>query len=188
MQIINPATEEIISEIKEDTSETLVSKFDLLRAAQPLWQKTPFAERVQVLKTFSELLEKNIEQLAAILTSEVGKPLQQSRNEVNGARTRIKWLTENAEKYLSDETMVSEKGLEEKITYEPLGVVCNISAWNYPFLVGVNVFVPALLAGNAVMYKPSEYSTLTGLEIEKLYCRTVILPASYFTNVCSCHQ
>ena len=168
MQIINPATEEIISEIKEDTSETLVSKFDLLRKAQPLWQKTPLAERVQVLKTFSELLEKNIEQLAAILTSEVGKPLQQSRNEVNGARTRIKWLTENAEKYLSDETMVSEKGLEEKITYEPLGVVCNISAWNYPFLVGVNVFVPALLAGNAVMYKPSEYSTLTGLEIEKL--------------------
>jgi acyl-CoA reductase-like NAD-dependent aldehyde dehydrogenase len=47
-------------------------------------------------------------------------------------------------------------------------VVCNISAWNYPYLVGVNVFVPALLAGNTVMYKPSEYSTLTGLEIEKL--------------------
>ena len=175
MQIINPATEEIISEIKEDTSETLVSKFDLLRAAQPLWQKTPLAERVQVLKTFSELLEKNIEQLAAILTSEVGKPLQQSRNEVNGARTRIKWLTENAEKYLSDETMVSEKGLEEKITYEPLGVVCNISAWNYPFLVGVNVFVPALLAGNAVMYKPSEYATLTGIEIEKLLKEAGIL-------------
>jgi len=46
--------------------------------------------------------------------------------------------------------------------------VCNISAWNYPYLVGVNVFIPALLAGNAVMYKPSEYSTLTGLQIEKL--------------------
>ena len=168
MQIINPATEEIISELTEDSKGTLASKFELLRNAQPSWQKISLIERVQVLKTFSELLEKNIERLAAILTSEVGKPLQQSRNEVNGARTRIKWLTENAEKYLADETMVSEKGLEEKITYEPLGVVCNISAWNYPFLVGVNVFVPALLAGNAVMYKPSEYSTLTGLEIEKL--------------------
>jgi acyl-CoA reductase-like NAD-dependent aldehyde dehydrogenase len=52
--------------------------------------------------------------------------------------------------------------------YEPLGVVCNISAWNYPYLVGINVFVSALLAGNAVLYKPSEYATLTGLEIEKL--------------------
>jgi acyl-CoA reductase-like NAD-dependent aldehyde dehydrogenase len=58
--------------------------------------------------------------------------------------------------------------MEEKISYEPLGVICNISAWNYPYLVGVNVFVPALLAGNAVMYKPSEYATLTGLAIEKL--------------------
>ena len=92
----------------------------------------------------------------------------QSRNEIIGAATRIKWLTENAVKYLSDETMTLEKGLEEKISYEPLGIICNISAWNYPYLVGVNVFIPALVAGNAVMYKPSEYATLTGLEIEKL--------------------
>ena len=65
-------------------------------------------------------------------------------------------------------SMSSQNGLEEKISYEPLGVICNISAWNYPYLVGVNVFIPALLAGNAVMYKPSEYATLTGLQIEKL--------------------
>ena len=113
-------------------------------------------------------MEKNVEHLAAVLTSEVGKPLQQSRNEINGARARIKWLTENAEKYLSDEIMSDSNGMEEKISYEPLGVVCNISAWNYPYLVGVNVFIPALLAGNAVMYKPSEYAALTGLQIEKL--------------------
>src|SRR6266404_3800320 len=127
----------------------------------------------EIKKKFSSLLEENKEHLAAILTSEVGKPLQQSRNEINGARARIKWLCENAEKYLSDEIMSSGKGsdsyrMEEKISYEPLGVVCNISAWNYPYLVGVNVFIPALLAGNAVIYKPSEYSTLTGLQIEKL--------------------
>jgi len=168
MRIINPATEEVISEIKEDTKGSLAEKFELLQNTQHKWQRISLAKRVEVLQRFSSLLEKNIEQLAATLTSEVGKPLQQSRNEVNGARARIKWLTENSEKYLSDEIMVSEKGLEEKISYEALGVVCNISAWNYPFLVGVNVFVPALLAGNAMMYKPSEYSTLTGLEIEKL--------------------
>ena len=168
MQIINPATEEIIREIEEDTKESIAKKFQLLQFAQPAWQEVSLAERTEILKRFSDLLEKNIEHLALTLTSEVGKPLQQSRNEINGARTRIKWLTENAEKYLSDETMTLEKGLEEKISYEPLGVICNISAWNYPYLVGVNVFVPALLAGNAVMYKPSEYATLTGLEIEKL--------------------
>jgi acyl-CoA reductase-like NAD-dependent aldehyde dehydrogenase len=168
MKIINPVTEEIIKEIAEDNGKTIENKFQLLRVAQSEWSERPLAERVKIIQQFSSLLEENIESLAAILTSEVGKPLQQSRNEVNGARTRIKWLTENAEKYLSDEIMSDGNGMLEKISYEPLGVICNISAWNYPYLVGVNVFVPALLAGNAVMYKPSEYSTLTGLEIEKL--------------------
>ena len=96
-----------------------------------------------ILKKFSSLLERDIEQLASVLTSEVGKPLPQSRNEIKGARGRIKWLTENAEKYLSEEWMSAD----EKIVYEPLGVICKISpVWNYPWLVGVNVFVPALIA------------------------------------------
>ena len=168
MKIINPATEDIIKEIEEDNGKSIEKKFQLLTEAQPDWSRKPLTERIKIIQQFSALLEENIEPLAAILTSEVGKPLQQARNEVNGARARIKWLTENAEKYLSDEIMSDGNGMQEKISYEPLGVICNISAWNYPYLVGVNVFVPALLAGNAVMYKPSEYSTLTGLEIEKL--------------------
>ncbi len=168
MRIINPATEEIISEVSEDTRESLAKKINHLKAGQVAWHHVGLKERIRVIQSFSDLLESNIEHLASVLTSEVGKPLQQSRNEINGARTRIKWLTENAEKYLADEVMTHEKGLTERISYESLGVVCNISAWNYPYLVGTNVFVPALLAGNAVMYKPSEYSTLTGLEIEKL--------------------
>jgi acyl-CoA reductase-like NAD-dependent aldehyde dehydrogenase len=168
MKIINPATEETIREIAVDTKESLERKLKLLQGSQASWQSTELQKRVEILKQFADLLEKNKESLASTLTSEVGKPLQQSRNEVNGAQSRIKWLTENAEKFLSDEIMTVDTGLEERISYEPLGVICNISAWNYPYLVGVNVFVPALLAGNAVMYKPSEYATLTGLEIEKL--------------------
>ena len=174
MKIINPATEDIIKEIEEDTKAGTEEKFKSLQSAQPGWQKVSLEERIKILQNFSILLKENIEELSATLTSEVGKPLQQSRNEINGAIGRIKWLTENAPKYLSDETMHLEEGLEERISYEPLGVICNISAWNYPHLVGVNVFVPALLAGNAVMYKPSEYATLTGIEIEKLLQRSGI--------------
>lgn len=179
MKIINPATEEIIKEVKEDTQQTLEKKFYELRSSQQGWQKRSLPERVEIIKKFSELLEENIESLAAILTSETGKPLQQSRNEINAARARIKWLTDNAGKYLSDEIMSSENGMEEKIVYESLGVVCNISAWNYPYLVGVNVFVPALLAGNAVMYKPSEFAMLTGLEIEK-FLKQAGIPSTIF--------
>jgi acyl-CoA reductase-like NAD-dependent aldehyde dehydrogenase len=168
MKIINPATEEVIREMDEDNEQIIVDKFKTLRQSQKQWEREPLSNRVAIVKRFSELLSENIEHLASVLTSEVGKPLQQSRNEVNGARTRIKWMTENAEKYLSDEIMTTDGNMIETISYEPLGVICNISAWNYPYLVGVNVYIPALLAGNAVMYKPSEYATLTGLEVEKL--------------------
>ncbi|MCZ4225480.1 aldehyde dehydrogenase family protein [Pedobacter rhodius] len=168
MQIINPATEEIISTLEEDNRASLQTKFEKLKQAQPAWAGKSLRDRASILSTFNELLETEIENLAQVLTSEVGKPLQQSRNEINGASARIKWMLGNAEKYLTDEVMVDEPGLKEIIKYEPLGVVCNISAWNYPYLVGVNVFIPALLSGNAVVYKPSEYASLTGLQIEKL--------------------
>lgn len=168
MKIINPASEEIIQDVAEDTRESVSQKFKGLKSDQKRWEKNSLHSRIEILNTFARLLVENIESLAATLTSEVGKPLQQSRNEINGARARIQWLTGNAFKYLSDEVMHQEGNLTEKIKYEPLGVVCNISAWNYPYLVGVNVFVPALLAGNSVMYKPSEHATLTGIEIKKL--------------------
>src|SRR4051812_28103503 len=168
MQIINPATEEIIKEVKEDSNKTCENKFSLMQAAVPAWQAKSVEQRINIIARFSQLLENNTEKLSLILTSEVGKPLQQSRNEIKGARGRIAWLLENAPKYLSDEWMKDETGLKERIRYEPLGIICNISAWNYPYLVGVNVYIPALIAGNAVMYKPSEYATLTGLEVGKL--------------------
>jgi len=171
MRIVNPATGALIKSIREDIDSRLTDKFLFLRVGQTQWVKTSLADRIKIIAKFSELLEKHIEKLAGLLTSETGKPLQQSRNEINGARTRIQWMLDNAEKYLADEWVTNTENLKEKISYEPLGVICNISAWNYPYLVGVNVFIPALLAGNAVLYKPSEYATLTGLEIEKLLAR-----------------
>ncbi len=168
MHIINPATEELICDIIEDTAASVATKFQLLRSTQAVWKNQTLAERISVMQAFSGLLEQHVKQLSGVLTSEVGKPLRQSVNEINGAIKRINWMTENAEKYLRDEVMTQGNGLVEKISYEPLGVIANISAWNYPYLVGVNVFVPALIAGNTVMYKPSEHATLTGIEIEKL--------------------
>ena len=168
MNVVNPATEEIITILIESDSSSLDKKYDLLKAGQQHWAQQSLKERIEVVHRFYDLLDLEKEKLAEILTSEVGKPLQQSRNELNGARTRIQWMLNNAGKYLSDELVTDTDELKEKISYDPLGVICNISAWNYPYLVGVNVFVPALLAGNAVMYKPSEYASLTGLEIERL--------------------
>lgn len=179
MEIINPATEQIIVTVKEDNQESLDQKFKLLVEYQNKWANLQLSERALILEKFVILIKENIEELSLILTSEMGKPLQQSRNEINGAGNKAVWLIQNAEKYLSDEIMSISDQVTEKIVYEPLGVICNISAWNYPYNVGFNIFIPALLAGNSVMYKPSEYATLTGLEIEK-YLKLAGVPKEVF--------
>ncbi|MEN7549579.1 aldehyde dehydrogenase family protein [Rapidithrix thailandica] len=168
MQIINPATEELIAHLDEDNSTQIQTKFEKARQAQKSWAQFTLTDRIEVLRKFYELLAEYKQSLGEILTREMGKPLAQAYNEINGARGRIEFFLENSANYLNPETVWKEPGLEEKIAYESLGVIANISAWNYPYLVGVNVFVPGLIAGNAVLYKPSEFTTLTGLEIGKL--------------------
>ncbi|MEN9599055.1 MAG: hypothetical protein RL596_1366 [Bacteroidota bacterium] len=168
MQIINPATEEIIQEIPAATQASIHASFQLLVTGQSTWKKVSLVDRIQIIEKFSALLAEESVQLAADLSAEMGKPMNQAKNEINGARARIAWMLTNAEKYLADELMLQTDTMREIIIHEPLGVICNISAWNYPYLVGVNVFIPALLAGNTVMYKPSEYTTLTGLHIQRL--------------------
>lgn len=168
MKIVNPADGSLIREIAETTDDQVREAYSRAASVQPTWAAQSLSARIAVLEKFSSLLELNKEKLAVTLTKEVGKPIRQSRNEINGARHRIDWICRHAAQYLGDECMHREEGLEEWIVYEPLGVVANISAWNYPYLVGVNVFVPALIAGNAVLYKPSEYASLTGLHIAEL--------------------
>ncbi len=168
LSIINPATEEIITEINEDNEESINKKFFLLKEGQPVWASISVDERIACIAKFHALLDENKDELANTLTSETGKPLQQSHNELNGARNRIKFFIDNSAKHLAEELITTEGSTKEKIVYEPLGIIANISAWNYPYLVGVNVFIPALIGGNAVFYKPSEYSTLTGINIQQL--------------------
>ncbi|HEV7821062.1 MAG TPA: aldehyde dehydrogenase family protein, partial [Burkholderiales bacterium] len=170
LKIINPATRTLVAQVPADTAASVKRKCELARAAQPAWSRLPALKRIAVIKRFRGALVAQREVLAKTLTSEVGKPITQSRNELTGVLARIDFFVDNAARLLKDEVVYDDRGaqLEERISFEPLGVVANISAWNYPYFVGANVFVPALLTGNAVLYKPSEYATLTGLEISRL--------------------
>ena len=168
LQITNPATGKIIHEVPADDAASIAMKADTARAAQPRWAATPLDERVAAIRRFRALLVDELEPLATTLTREVGKPLVQSRNEVNGLLPRIDFFIEQLHPAIADEHVFHGGDMHEQISHIPLGVVANISAWNYPYFVGGNVIVPALLTGNAVLYKPSEYATLTGLHIARL--------------------
>ena len=168
LKIFNPATGEPIHELPTDDAARVALKADTARAAQPRWAATPLDERVAAIRRFRARLVDELEPLALTLTREVGKPITQSRNEINGLLPRIDFFIEQLHPAIADEHVLNGGGMHEQISHIPLGVVANISAWNYPYFVGGNVIVPALLTGNAVLYKPSEYATLTGLHIARL--------------------
>ncbi|WP_339708077.1 aldehyde dehydrogenase family protein [uncultured Kriegella sp.] len=182
MKIKNPATNTVIAELAADDSSEIKSKLNMLRTGQKEWSRLSVHDRLDCIIKFGKLMQANKEELAATLTSETGKPLQQALNEIVGAQNRIDHLKNNAEKWLADETLVDSGATHEKIVYEPLGVIANISAWNFPYNVGYNVFLYALVAGNSVMYKPSEYASLTGKQFEK-YLHEAGVPKDVFMCV-----
>lgn len=182
MKIISPIQGEVLKEINEDTYESLSKKYEAACIAQKKWKEIPLKNKTQVLEKFCELTEKHKDTLARDLTLEMGKPLKESHQELKSSRARIKFFIEQAEKYLSPGLQKDDGRTQDILELDPLGVIANISAWNYPYNIGANVWAPALLTGNAILYKPSEFATLTGLHIEKLFLEAG-LPEGVFTTV-----
>jgi acyl-CoA reductase-like NAD-dependent aldehyde dehydrogenase len=180
LKVTNPANGEVAATLDADDPRSVRAKYMQSRAAQPGWARTPLKKRLEAIARFRDLVARESDRLARVLTTEVGKPIAQSRNELKGLLPRIDFFLEETARTLKPEKVSADAAMEERITHEPLGVVANISAWNYPWFVGSNVFVPALLAGNTVLYKPSEFASMTGLEIARLLHESGI-PEDVFT-------
>jgi acyl-CoA reductase-like NAD-dependent aldehyde dehydrogenase len=175
MEPTNPATEKVVAELPEDAPAAIAAKVARARAAQPAWAAQPVSKRLDAVRRFAAALVAKKAELALMLTREMGKPLAQANNELNAMGGRIEFFLGATAALLEEDVVLREPSptgstpkLQESIAYEPLGVVANISAWNYPYFVGSNVFVPALLTGNSVVYKPSEITAQTGLAIARL--------------------
>jgi len=170
LAIVNPATGSTVVRLAADGARDVAQRHAAARAAQPRWAATPIRKRIATIERFREQIVAQGETLVRTLTQEVGKPIRQSRNELKGLLARLDFFTAESARVLREQKVFADatQNLDERITHEPLGVVANISAWNYPYFVGSNVFIPALVAGNAVLYKPSEYATLTGRHIADL--------------------
>src|SRR5690606_42086258 len=109
MKVINPATGQEIATLVTDNEETVRIKIARLKEGQKEWKKVPVAERLACIVRFGEIVQANQEALAATLTAETGKPIQQSLNEIRGAHNRISHLQQNAEKWLKA-TLIATNG------------------------------------------------------------------------------
>ncbi len=160
--VTSPFTGAVVAEVPADDQDSIEAAVAAARSAQAGWARRTLAERVEIVRRFRAIVVYRRDELAELLTLETAKPITQSRNELDGVAPRLDFFLRVAEAALTTRTVLDEPTMVEQVVAEPLGVIANVSAWNYPWFVGVNVWAPALLAGNAVIYKPSELAPLTG--------------------------
>ncbi len=168
IETINPATGKLIKTYEEMSSEEINHVISQTDSAYKKWKLMPFMERAFKMKKAAELLKKQKEKLANIMTLEMGKPIAQSRGEVEKCAWVCDYFAENAESFLNDVTI--ETGASKSyVAYQPLGVVFAIMPWNFPLWQVFRFAAPSLMAGNAGILKHSPNVTGTALAIEKIF-------------------
>ena len=167
IQVENPYSQDIYCEVEkidyEKCNEILNKSVEM---QQEWWSMTGgnigLIERQRICTEFLDIFEKNKEEISKDISSMMGKPLQQSRNEIDGMRERGEAMIEMATQFLSDQPVPPKLGFERKIRKEPLGTMLIIAPWNYPLLCTINSLIPALLSGNSVILKLSSKTPLVG--------------------------
>jgi len=169
---INPATLEELARFQIATAVEVSAAVARARAAQPAWGALSFRDRARcILKLQRELYDRQ-QEIISIISDETGKPAFEALTaEVFPACDLMSHFAANAERILRDErfTLAVFRNKRSMISYEPVGVVGIISPWNFPFSIPMGGIVMALAAGNAVVFKPSEYTPLVGDAIKRLF-------------------
>lgn len=167
----NPATLEVNDEIPEADAETVEAAVADAAAAQPAWAERDVEERLAVLERFQELLLERRETIAETVTAEVGKPAGEAVSaEVAPALSAVEFCSKRGRDLLEEEIPLGalESVGDSTVYREPVGVVGMITPWNYPFGIPASEVVPTLFAGNAVVLKPAEETTLTAFLLQEL--------------------
>lgn len=153
-QAIDPSQDVIIQEYEEDSEKTVLQTLALAQQTFFTWSKTDFKARSSLMNQLAELLKKKEDDLAHLITREIGKPIRQSRAEVLKCASVCEYYAEKAEDFLKPE-MVKAGGRKSYIVFEPLGVILGIMPWNFPFWQVFRFLAPTIMAGNAAILKHS---------------------------------
>jgi len=162
LNVDNPFTGDNACTVPLADEATVNVVLDRARAAARSFRTSSVAERIALCERAVAWMEANADTIAADITRMMGKPLDQAKGEVKGMALRARHMASIAEESLKDIVLPPKESFERRIVKEPLGVIFDLPAWNYPLLTAVNAVIPAVLAGNAVIVKHSPRSPLCG--------------------------
>src|SRR5438034_1130944 len=168
MEVLNPATEEVIAEVPRCDADDVGRAVAAAKKALPEWLETTPAERAEILLKLADLLDEHADELAEIESRNVGKPLGYARDEMPVCSDNIRFFAGAARVLEGRSAGEYMRGYTSFIRREPLGIVGGIVPWNYPLMMAVWKFAPALAAGNAQVLKPSEQTPLSLLRFVQL--------------------
>ena len=166
----NPATGEVLREFTELNERELEQKLAAAAKAFHWHRRRPVSERAAIVGEAARLLENEIEELARIITLEMGKPLAAARAEVRKCASGCRFYAENGARFLDEEVLESEAA-RSSLRWQPLGPVLAIMPWNFPFWQVFRFAAPALLAGNVALLKHAANVPQCALAIEDLWQR-----------------
>ena len=167
--VINPATEEILGVLPHASNDDLDAALAAAQRGFDLWRKTSATERGRVLRTVADLMLANIDSLARIATLEQGKPIREAKLEIVSTAEHLEWLGEEAKRIYGKVLPPTRTGADQKVVYEPVGVVLGLSPWNWPAMMPTAKIGHAIAAGCSIIIKPAEETPGTAIAIARLF-------------------
>ncbi|GAC1478258.1 MAG: CoA-acylating methylmalonate-semialdehyde dehydrogenase [Candidatus Dormibacteria bacterium] len=166
--IPNPATGETIANLPYSTREEINEAVAAAKAAFPAWSETPVPDRAQVMFRFKALFDQHLDELAAIVTRENGKMLDEARGEVKRAVEVIDFACGAPTLMMGSNLDQIARGIDEELTRFPVGVVAGITPFNFPNMVPLWMIPVAIVTGNTFVLKPSQLTPLSAMRIAEL--------------------
>src|SRR5919206_2062126 len=176
MEVLNPSTGETIAEVPSSTAKDVDRAVEAAKKALPEWLETTPGERAEILLQLADLIDEHAEELAKLESTNVGKPLSYARDEMPVCSDNIRYFAGAARVLEGKSAGEYMTGYTSFLRREPIGVVAGIAPWNYPLMMAVWKFAPALAAGNGQVLKPSEQTPLTTLRFVQLAQEANVLP------------
>jgi succinate-semialdehyde dehydrogenase/glutarate-semialdehyde dehydrogenase/succinyl-CoA reductase len=167
IKTINPATEKVLKEHTKISKQQVKESVKRARTAFLDW-KYGIDRRANHLYSFANEIRRNKENLARTATQEMGKPIKESRAEIDKCAWTIEYFADNT-KHFSAGEVINTDARKSVVTFEPLGVIGSIMPWNFPYWQGLRFAAPSLMVGNTIVLKPASATMQCGIEIEKTF-------------------
>jgi len=178
-RVNNPATGEVLAQVPDMGAAETRRAIEAAKAAWPEWRRKPARERAGLLRKWHDLMMTNLDDLAALMTAEQGKPLAESKGEISYAASFIEWFAEEGKRVYGDTIPSPWNDRRLIVVKEPVGVCCAITPWNFPAAMITRKAGPALAAGCTMVAKPAESTPLSAFALAVLAERAGI-PAGVF--------